>query len=131
MNVLFVLVTALLSAAKQIENFVLLIEIQFLFNKQIHVAFDWAEMTEGEIFGISSFCMHQAQQGLCRKKKQIPSIWSDLSKSTNTPYFTLTGLGSMFLNASNQVMLATTLWHARQDRLMTAYPVIINYSFIE
>lgn len=40
MNVLFVLVTALLSAAKQMENFVLLIEIQFLFNKQIHVAFD-------------------------------------------------------------------------------------------
>ena len=64
-------------------------------------------MTEGEIFGISSFCMHQAQQGLCRKK--IPFIWSDLSKSTNTPYFTLTGLVSMFLNASNQVMLATTL----------------------
>lgn len=70
MNVLFVLVTALLSAAKQMENFVLLIEIQFLFNKQIHVAFDWAEMTEGEIFDISSFCMHQAQQGLCRKKNK-------------------------------------------------------------
>ena len=54
-------------------------------------------MTEGEIFGISTFCMHQAQQGLHTKNK-TPSIWSDLSKSTNAPYFTLTGLVSMVLN---------------------------------
>lgn len=97
MSVLIVLVTPLLTAAKQTENLVLLILIQFLFNIWIHVLFCCVEMTEGEIFGISTFCMHQAQQGLHTKNK-TPSIWSDLSKSTNAPYFTLTGLVSMVLN---------------------------------